>query len=200
MGDELDHLGFYLATGFNINDGEFAGAQLHLIGMSKEIDQYYAAYAEGIVGKKPRLRLSKWWSDICATLEQRQFYQWTDANNILLSLSLGEQKRAETMFRKVKANVLANWKDPSHQCSVMVIPDRRKSDAVALYAFRDADSGNRRERMESVASQVFAHAHVARCLVLGINIDAASYPYGTLMVFFAGDDSPQSRAEDLVVY
>jgi hypothetical protein len=199
IGDELDHLGFYLATGFNVGEAEFGGVGLHLIGMSKDVDDYCMARAEGVQGKKPRLRLSKWWSDICATLEQRRFYQWTDANNILLSLSPEEQENAERMFKKVLKNVLANWRDPSHECSVVVIPHLRKSNALALYAFRDEDRSARRERMEAIASQVFAHSHAARCLVLAVNIDKGCYPYATLAVFH-GDVPAQSDAADIVVY
>lgn len=202
MGDELDLLGLYIASGFNLGDKEFGGQNLHLqiSGMSSKIDDYFIARTEGIERSKPRLSLSKWWLDICSGIEQRSFHQWTDANNILLSFSRQEQSQAENMFKKTKENVRKNWRDPKHLCSVVVVPEPHKSDALALYAFRDQEKDARRERMGNIASEVFTHPHVKRCLVLGYNIDKESYPYGTLIVFFSGEIREEAMGEDLVVY
>ena len=200
MGDEIDHLGLYLANGFNIGESEFGGVALHLVEMSKEIDDFCVARAEGVKVRKPRLRLSKWWSDICASVEQRAFHRWTDVYNILLTLAPEEQEEAEKMFTRIKTNVRANSKDPLHQCSVVVIPTPSKTSALALYAFRDADSDKRRERMESVALKTFDHPNVARCLVLAVNIDRGVYPYATLAVVSRGGGRDQSSIDDLLVY
>jgi hypothetical protein len=200
MGDELDLLGLYISTGFNLGDAEFGGQHLQLSGMSSEIDDYFIARAEGIGRPKPRLRLSTWWSDICSRMEQRNFYQWTDANNILLSFPPEEQYRAGSLFKKIRKNVRRNWRDPGHMCSVVMVPPLRKSDALALYAFRDHHRDRRRELMGDIASQVFNNHHVERCLVLAMNLDRVSYPYGTLIVFFSGEMREEARGEDLVVY
>jgi hypothetical protein len=104
------------------------------------------------------------------------------------------------MFKKVKKNVRKNWRDPKHLCSVVVVPHRKKSDALALYAFRDQQRDARHERMRNIASQVFTNRHVERCLVLALNSDKESYPYATLTAFFSGELHRESKGEDLVVY
>ena len=46
----------------------------------------------------------------------------------------------------------------------------------------------------------FDHAHVTRCLVLGVNIDRSDYPYTTLMVFLRDEFPQKARVHDIVVY
>jgi hypothetical protein len=183
MGDEMDLLGFYLLTGFNIGEAEFNGHTFQLTGMSKEIDEYYTASDHGMRGTPPRPKLTKWWQDICAKLEERNFYQWSDAANILLSFSFQEQKAAEKHFEKIKRNVLKKWMEKNHECSVLIVPNTPKSDALSLFAYRQTARQDRYKRAENIAAQAFKTAHVQRCLVVGMDIDEGHYPYSSLMVF-----------------
>lgn len=183
-GDELDLLGFYLLTGFNIGDAEFNGQHFQLVAMSDKIDEYYTALDNGIQRDKPRLKLTQWWKDICNRLEDRDFHQWSDVANILLSFSFAEQQDAGRYFHKIKKNVFKNWRKANHRCSVIIIPNMHRSDALGLYAFRDRDKELRQEHMQNIASQIFdENPHVQRCVILGVNIDKKHYPYSTLMVF-----------------
>ena len=183
MGDEMDLLGFYLLTGFNIGEAEFNGHTFQLTGMSKEIDEYYTVSDHGMPGTRPGPKLTKWWQDICAKLEERNFYQWSDAANILLSFSFQEQKAAEKHFEKIKRNVFKKWMEKNHECSILIVPNTPKSDALSLFAFRRAAREERRKRMENIAAQAFESPHVQRCLVVAMNIDEVHYPYSTLAVF-----------------
>lgn len=92
-GDELDLLGFYLKTGFNVGESEFDGVHLLLTGMSKPIDVYYEALEENIYLEKPQLKLTKWWLDICQKIQDRKLHQWSDIANILLNVSYNEQEQ-----------------------------------------------------------------------------------------------------------
>ena len=200
MGDELDHLGLYLENGFNIGESEFGEVALQLVEMSKEIDVFCVARAEGKKVKKPRLRMGKWWSDICAQVEQRAFDRWTDVYNMLMSLSPYEQEKAERMFQKVVRALRRTTKAPSEKDCVVAIPTPRKTIAVVLFAFRDADSGTRHERMQSIASETFEHPHVKSCLVVAVNVDGKAYPYATLAVVYPNESREQTQCGDLQVY
>jgi hypothetical protein len=205
VGDELDLLGLYLGTGFNVGELEFEGQRLMLTGMSHDIDEFCSARAEGRSRRKPSLRLSRWWTDICAALEQRAFHQWTDVGNILMSFSFNEQRKSEKMFSRIKHNVMRHWREPNHLCSVSIIPHVRRSDALSLYAFRESQSSSRRERMTNIAARVFDNnPHVERCLILGVNIDRDGHrdrqPYETLAIFFRGEPYDHGNGDDLVVY
>ncbi len=190
IGDEIDHLGLYLQTGFNIGDEiEDGSAILQLIEMSQPVDNYCVALAEGAHRQKPRLRSSDWWSDICSYVEKRSFWRWTEVINILLSLSFEEQEEAEKMFGQVRDRLRKGRKKGS-QDTVFICPPTRKSEAVALFAFLDSDVGQRYLRMEQIANQAFDTAHVRRCLVIAANIDREDYPYSSLMVFDRSQPAP----------
>ena len=108
MGDEMDLLGFYLDTGFNIGDAEFNRDHFQLTGMSKKVDECYTALDEEIQRRKPQQKMTRWWRDTCSRLEDRNFHQWSDIANILLGFSVSEQQRAEALFKRVKKNVGGN--------------------------------------------------------------------------------------------
>jgi hypothetical protein len=200
LGDELDHLGLYLGTGFNLGDAEFSGATLQLVGMSKAVDEFCMARAEGVIASKPQCRLSQWWSQICEAVERRKFHQWSDVYSILLSMSFEDQEKVEKAFAKLKIGLRGgNLEDPVNEDTLFVIPSAPKADAIALYAFRDEDSSSRYDRMRGIASETFGHANVSRCIVVGINIDKDVYPYSTLAVFFSGDH-PSFNSDELTIY
>ncbi len=199
LGDEMDLLGFYLASGFNIGNAEFDGARLQLTGMSRIIDQYFSALDIDIQKTKPRLKLSQWWADICNKLEKVQFPTWSEVANIPLSFSFPEQQRAEKAFKKIKKHVFKNWRNNNHLCSITIIPNMRRSDALGLFAFRDRDNKHRHKRMKNIAGQMFKNAHVQRCVILGVNIDEGHYPYSTLAIFLRGEEN-FAKGETLVTY
>lgn len=189
IGDELDHLGLYLKTGFNIGGLESGSAILQLDRMSQLVDDYYVAFAEGVRRPKPKLRISKWWSDICKFVDQRSFWRWSEVINILLSFSLEEQEQAERMFGQIKSRHRKD-RNARSQDTVFVCPPTRKSEAIALFAFRDSDGEQRHQKMEQIAGQTFDTAHVKRCLVIAVNVDRHGYPYSTLMVFDRSQATP----------
>lgn len=186
-GDELDLLGFYLDTGFNIGDTEFDDTHLELTLMSKPIDAYYIARDEGVERAKPRPKLTAFWRDICTRLEERNFHGWSDVAVVVLAFSFEEQKRVEKGFKQIRKNVHKNWRVPNHLCSLNIVPNKHRSDAMSFYAFKDRDKDQRHTRMENLVGSVFEREHVDRCVVLAVNIDNGDYPYSTLGVFTRKD-------------
>lgn len=100
-GDELDLLGFYLETGFNLGKEEFEPREWMISGLSEKVDQYYVALDQGLIRKKPILELIKWWKDIQLRLEERFSYRWLDVAVMLLNVSLDDRRKAESRFKKL---------------------------------------------------------------------------------------------------
>lgn len=181
LGSELDLLGLYLKTGFNLQLNQ--DGKLDLMGMSSEIDDYYAAEYEGVHRPRPHLALSSWWSDICDTLERRAVPRWSEATDVLLSMTLMEQETLERLFQDVAKGVRKQWRRKHHKCTAIFIPPEGRTNAVCLYAFRDAAMSQRNARIENIAGQIFARPHVSRCAIVGVNIDQEQRPYSTLQLF-----------------
>lgn len=194
-GDELDLLGFYLQSGFNVGEAEYSGDHFALVTMSKPIDRYYTSLEEGIVTTKPAPKMTRWWKDICAKIEARDFHQWSDIANVLLNVSFEDQESIARKFKQIVKNVHKNWRVRGHNCAIVMIPHRKRPDALAILAFKERDKDSRHTRMENVAAEIFESSHVGRCLVIGINIDKMHYPYSLIAVFFKGKESgdPEDR-------
>ena len=183
-GDELDLLGFYLQSGFNVGEAEFSGHHFALVSLSRPIDRYYTALEEGIVTPKPKPKLTRWWKDMCAKIEARDFHQWSDIANVLLSVSFSDQEMLAKKFKQIAKNVHKNWRIPGQNRAITLIPPKERMDALAVVAFKEREKDDRHTRSENVASEVFGMSHVERCLVIGINIDKMHYPYSLIAVFF----------------
>lgn len=189
-GDELDLLGLYLDTAFNLGEGEFAGHRWVVVQMSQKIDDYYIAKDQGIARRKPALRSTQWWSDIQNRIERRRPDRWSEAAVMLLNVSFEDQKTAQKLFKKIVKNVKKNWRRPGHRNSIIIEPPKWRTDAFALMAFRERQKEERYVFMENIASQAFSNSHAERCLIIGVNIDKDQYPYSILGVY----DRPQENA------
>jgi len=183
FGDEMDLLGLYLGTGFNLGEIELGGQNLFLNQMSIAIDDYCNAIDHGIAGKRPKLKITNWWQDIKLRVERRMSSRWTEISTMLLNISYGDQRRMEKAFRKVTKNVKKNWRQKGHINSITLAPYAWRKDAVIFFAYRKRNKEFRHEYMENLAGRVFSGSHAQRCLVIGLNIDEPSeYPYSILGV------------------
>lgn len=189
VGDEIDFIGFYLTTGFNIGPAEFSNDGLVITSMSKAVDEYCMARAEGIARVKPQLRLTNRWTEILQAIENRRFSGWTDMVCILLNCSYEDQQKTDKMFTKVSKNIHRTYTDPKHLSSVVVIPHERRTDALVFYGFKEVEKERRHDIMYDLASQTFEQKHIQKCLVIGMNIDNSKGPYSTLICFFRDDPS-----------
>jgi hypothetical protein len=133
--------------------------------------------------------MTRWWKDICAKIEARDFHQWSDIANVLLNVSLEDQEAIAKKFKQITKNVHKNWRIPSHNCAIVMIPHRKRPDALAVVAFKEGDKDSRHTRMENIAAEIFESSHVERCLVIGVNIDKMHYPYSLIAVFFRGKEN-----------
>jgi hypothetical protein len=196
QGDELDLLGFYLSNGFNLGLAEFDDGKFMLTGASKPIDKYYEAKEEGLVTLKPQTRITKWWKDICEKIQARERPHWTDVSIALLHVSYEDQVIIEKKLKTLIENVHKNWQKQGHDCAVVLIPHKRRNDAIAVFAYKEMDSVNRHDRISGVVENVFENtSYVDRCLVVGLNIDRMDYPYSLIAVLFKGEDARNADLE-----
>jgi hypothetical protein len=163
--------------------------------MSKAVDEYCMARAEGIVRDKPRLRLTSWWRSILSNIEERRFCGWTDIASILLNCSYEELQKCEAMFAQLRSDIHRTYKDPKHLCSVSYIPHKHRSDALMLYGFKGGQKGRRCSIMEDLSEQAFEQVHVQRCLIIGTNIDDPPHPFTTINCLFRGDSASRTNLD-----
>ncbi|WP_207000845.1 hypothetical protein [Trinickia mobilis] len=183
FGDELDLLGLYLATGFNIGDAEINGTALSISGLSSNIDLYYSQLEAGLAPQKPKAKVTRFWFDIIAAFERRRFPGWSEAACIVLNFGHEEQEQMERMLRRIYKNVKKRGYKESDATSVVAVPQVFRKSALAMYAYRKIDAPERHEAMENLALRTFDESHVELCLVFGVNVDQGHYPYSAITLF-----------------
>ena len=154
LADEMDFLGFYLETGFNIWNLEAEKPVLALTGMSRSMDRYYGSRDAGVTLRKPSPKLRPYFSSLIRRMEERAFPGWLGVTTDLLrSASYDEQKRLDQMLAKLKANVERNWRDPGHDCSLVITPPAIRETVVVFYLFPEKLADGRKEIAEQLASE-----------------------------------------------
>jgi hypothetical protein len=185
----MDLLGLYLENGLNIDDSLKEFSNMHLIGMSKAINEYYNAIDYGVIPKKPFRKCTQWWVDILTSIQTRINNRWLETSLILLDVSVDDQVKIERNFEKLKKNVRKYWRDPNHVNSMVCISPRNGTNALIFFAFRQRHYDSRLKLIENIAVRVIDENNISRCLVLAINIDRPRYPYNLISVFDRREDS-----------
>jgi hypothetical protein len=194
-GDELDILGLFLTSNINSLISASAEAHLMILGMSKEIDDYFIGLDAGASPKKPELKQTEWFRDIEQKVELSTIPMREEVTDILLGCTFGEQERLQKMFRWVVKNVRRNRRDPLHKCSVILEPYGLRRNCVVFYAFHSSDAQHRHARIGELADQVFDNFRCMYCVVVGMAIDRSDYPYSTLALVLNPDLDPKHNQE-----
>lgn len=184
-GGELDLLALYLETGFNIGDLEFESPSLLLDGKFQQLAPYFMRHETGRKVRKPRLVLSKWWSDMVKHTEKVKPLGWSRLGLALLTVPFEDQQRLGRAFESTKLIVRNYWKNKGHMDLNYVDtgPAQRRM-AVAAYAYRNESAHNRRDKFQDVAAQVFDGVRADKLLLIGVNAEIDRSPYDDLIIAF----------------
>ena len=185
-GDELDLLGLYISTLFNLGS---VGKDTHLSisGMSSEIDRYYMSREIGVHIDKPQPKISKLFKDIFSQLEVRKPPRWTEIGVILNYFSPDDQVGMEGRLCDLRKNVLQNWKGSGHLNSVVCIPPKNSQFALCYVMYREEDKNNRDDYVKNGVAKSLEHKHVRYCLVVAKNIDSEELAYDKIGLFLRSE-------------
>lgn len=190
FGDEMDFLGFYLDTTFNIGEAEYSEHSLWLWGNSKQLDPYFMQSDIGIKVEKPRIKLTQWWRDILLHIETRKLRGWTQIGTSLLNVSFEEQKSFEQMFKQVRRHVKRYWQKAGHKnMAVLYYGPRERRGVLVGLAYKNVSRDERDRMMRNAAATAMSEASTARTIVIGLDVEHGEhYPYSVMGVFY-GDPS-----------
>ena len=97
--DELDLLGFYLQTQFNVGEDEFEGRDFQLYGLSEEYATGYSeAQSAGLA--PPKVRRTALWTRLLTLLESERVIGWTRLGQRLLRVDYEGQELFERTLRQ----------------------------------------------------------------------------------------------------
>ncbi len=186
-GDEVDLLGFYLETGFNIGETEYQGElALHLTGISaQQVDPYFMRGGRLSRVARPQRRYTKFWSDLLDRVELRKWPHWTLVGFTLLNVAESDQVKFERGLQKVIASVRPRSKKPGQKNYVVLAngpPQRR--DVLVGAAYKTQPRDERDKFLQMVAGSSMDIAGSDQAVVIGVDVEELVYPYNTIGLFF----------------
>lgn len=197
LGDELDFLGLYLESGFNIAGMREDNLLFSPSGMSEPIDRFYMSRDAGIQLPKPKVELSSLFAQTVEKLEVRKSSGWTTAGLHLLSVAdPAEQKQIESKLTKLRKFVRKNFGDPSHLSSLCVRPPEDRKALVVFFLFEESQRVLSKAAMEQHADQALAeHADINTVVVFGRSTEVWNEPYEAVIVATRNDAQKPSSGE-----
>jgi len=179
QGDELDLMGFYLETGFNIGEDEFDGPYMNIVLKSKELDPYFVGKNHGVKVKKPNLQKTKYWYDILNILESRKGPFWLQSSYILLHTLVKDQVLFERKFNELKMIVKKGRPLKKHNWALLKVGPERRQYAIVGYPYKDITIEERNDVIQSIIESEDVQG-LRGVVVIGCNLDKDHYPYSVI--------------------
>ena len=182
-GDEMDSLGLYLKTGFNLAVIEEQHEFLVTVGLSSSIDEYYESRDFGVSVSKPRTLLSRLFRAILGRLSAKRPHGWTTAGlHMLNSTDYSEQLKVEKALQRLRRSVRKNYRNPTHRCTLVIVPRNQRKAALIFYLFPNKLRPRRHAAMQQLAQQVMDEHQCGEVCVIGKNTDKWTEPFDTICI------------------
>ncbi|EAT09804.1 hypothetical protein NYF14_07895 [Sphingobium sp. 10 DY56-G10] len=183
FGDELDFLGVYLSTGFNLGAEQEDFHRLMVSGMSGTIDRYYNARDAGIQLRKPAPTIHRSYKEIIDKLARTKPDGWTTMGIFILSsASPEEQPKVERGLNRLRQSVMRKKTKSGHDCFMEILPPLNRKATVGFYVHQAAHANLRREHMEHFAAEALERDDAASCVLFAKNTDNWSSPYEAVLL------------------
>jgi len=180
-GDELDLFALYVDTGFGLGELEGPGHFLDMGLKSKELDPYFVGRANGVSVPKPKLKLTEWWRQTLARIEDVRNEFWTEVAYVFLSVAYEDQQKFEQQFSDLKRQVKRGLLQ-EHRWVAMVSGTRsQRQYGVIGFPHGAITRDMRNGLMKHAAAEFERDRQVFGTVVLAIDVDAPHYPYEALM-------------------
>jgi hypothetical protein len=193
VGDELDLLGFYLQTGFNVGPTEFDAepSGLRVVGLSDAIDTYRYKQEAGMEAEKPRVRRTEWWEQLLSTIESRKGPRWIELGNMICNVAFEDQQKFEEAITELKTDIAEGKRGPNDFVLFENGPKERRDYFIGLIASQDSSEARQRQMDAASRNAMADREEIERVLVVGWPpTRSSSSPYQTLGLFWRGTDRP----------
>ena len=189
LADELDLLGLYLITLFDIGDIE-TNVVFSLPDMSAPLDAYYNSLDAGVTRDKPRPAITPLFASIFSQLELRGIDRWTEIGVALNMFSPDDQKRITTKIASLEKHVNQNWRRKRHKNMIIYTPSKTSSYALGYVMFKNGNANKRRDFMEHASTTALTADHVQTVVVIAKNIDQDETAYDAIALYERSEKSP----------
>lgn len=181
QGDELDLIGFYLDTLFDIGNLE-DNATLILSGQSAPLDKYYTSQDANVEIRKPAPRMSSLFKKILRQIRSRKFAGWMETSVILCRFSPELQSGLERDIRQCVRNVRRQPLADNLHNQIVILPGEHSTHALCISIHSERNAHLRDQYFNAACQHGFEPEHVQRSIVICINCDEPSHVYDRIAV------------------
>lgn len=183
LGDELDFLGLYLITGFNLAELKDKFTEFSPSGMSGPIDLYYEGTQAGLTLSKPKMQLTPMFRQIVERITRMKPTGWTLVGLHLLSCAdPAEQKAIERNLTKLRVFVRRNFRKPEHAHTMVVQPPEKRKAPVLFHLFPEELRSTHREVMRAIAAEALADGEHEACVVFSRGTERWGQAFESVLV------------------
>ena len=187
-GDEVDLLGLYLETGFNLGEREFEGdLMLDVTGMSDSIDVWHYKTEAGMDAVKPRSHRIDWWERVLTRVEARAMDRWAEIGVTICNVAPPEQHEFEQAMRQLREEVVSGRRPASDLLAFFNGPPQRQDLFVGVIA-ASPDPEQRREQYSAAIASAIEESGAPRAILLAWTPVPIDEPYFALALHDARDE------------
>ena len=179
LGDELDLMGFYLESMFEIGKLD-ENQQLVLTGASSEIDHYYSSMDAGATVVKPKPRTNSFFSRVLRQLMIRQTDRWLEIGVALCRFSPEDQKILSRKIFQCGRNVKRAPRARELNNQIVLLPGPHSKYALCVSVHNNENRDLRDTYFNAACHHGFEADHVEFSIVIEINIDTSNQAYERL--------------------
>lgn len=183
LGDELDFLGLYLVTGFNLAELKDKFTEFSPSGMSGPIDRYYEGTQAGLNLRKPKMELRPLFRDIVNRITLIKPPGWTLVGLHLLSCAdPAEQKAIERNLTKLRTFVRRSYRNPQHAHTMVVQPPEKRKAPVMFHLFPEELRSTHRVVMQRIAAEALEDGEHDACVVFSRGTERWGQAFESVLV------------------
>jgi hypothetical protein len=184
-GDEVDLLGLYLQTGFNLGEREFDDHHtLDVTGMSDPIDRWHYGEEAGLAAQRPRLQRTPWWEAVLSRVEARRFPRWAEVGVSMCNVAPTDQVKFEAAMERLRDDINAGRREATDIVVLQNGPPQRQDTFVGLIA-ASPDPEERAQQYHAAAGVAMREQNQERVTVLAWTPVRTEAPYFALGLFEA---------------
>lgn len=194
IGDELDLMGLYIRTLFNMGSLEKQESVI-LTGLSEPLDAYYNSRDAGVLLPKPVPRISALFASILTQLERRATFRWSEIGALLNRVPPDDQYELTRLIRSLKDRRGKIVSDPESDNILIYTPTEPYDCALAYFVYTNATVNRRNEFIDTAATAALKGKHIRQCLVIGKNLDAYDSAYDFIGLANPADEAKEPGAQ-----
>jgi len=183
VADELDLLGFYLASRFNLSSLPATGG-IVLTGMSAAVDRYYINRDADAPSSPPTLAPSPVLDSVVRGLQELRPKGWTTkAIDLLDAGSLAEMEELSRRLEKIRREVARRKPDKEGECALVWAPPEPARHLVLFLVFTRRQESLAEDVAADLAAEALMLSGRDRCLVVARRVETWDAPYAFVGTF-----------------